>query len=42
LNIIKGTFAALKSQKTAEDIARMRGKKVVDVEAHYYGYGLRK
>jgi ribosomal protein S5 len=37
LNVIKGTFEALRQQKTPTDIARMRGKKVVDVESMYYG-----
>ncbi|KAJ3272266.1 28S ribosomal protein S5, mitochondrial [Terramyces sp. JEL0728] len=37
MNIIKATFEALNKQKKPEDIARMRGKKVVDVEMTYYG-----
>jgi ribosomal protein S5 len=37
LNVIQGTFAALASQKTPSDIAKMRGKKVHDVEMTYYG-----
>lgn len=37
MNVIKGTFEALATQKTPEDVARMRGKKVVDVRQAYYG-----
>jgi ribosomal protein S5 len=42
LNVIKGTFEALKSQRTPADIAKLRGKKVVDVEMNYYGHGFSK
>ncbi|TPX69045.1 hypothetical protein SpCBS45565_g02643 [Spizellomyces sp. 'palustris'] len=38
MNVIKATFAALKQQQRPEDIARARGKRVVDVEMAYYGY----
>ncbi|KAI8876183.1 ribosomal protein S5 domain 2-like protein [Backusella circina FSU 941] len=37
MNVIKATFEALSSQKLPEDIARMRGKKLADVQHVYYG-----
>lgn len=37
MNVIKATFEAFGSQKTPQDIAKMRGKKVFDVEMEYYG-----
>ncbi|KAF7722697.1 28S ribosomal protein S5, mitochondrial [Apophysomyces ossiformis] len=37
MNVIKATFEALSNQKLPEDIARMRGKKLVDVQNVYYG-----
>ena len=37
MNVIKGAFEALGTQKRPVDIARMRGKKVSDVEMTYYG-----
>ena len=37
MNVIKGTFEALGSQKRPIDIARMRGQMVADVEMTYYG-----
>lgn len=37
MNVIKAAFAALDDQKDPSEIARMRGKKVVDVELAYYG-----
>jgi ribosomal protein S5 len=37
MNVIKATFEALKLQRTPEEIARMRGKKIVDVASTYYG-----
>ncbi|KAJ3299396.1 T-complex protein 1 subunit beta [Borealophlyctis nickersoniae] len=37
LNVVKGTFEALKQQKRPEEIAAARGKKVMDVELTYYG-----
>lgn len=37
MNVIKGTFAALASQKRPDEIALARGKKVMDVERTYYG-----
>ncbi|KAJ3016352.1 28S ribosomal protein S5, mitochondrial [Thoreauomyces humboldtii] len=38
MNVIKATFAALLRQRSPEDIARARGKKVEDVELAYYGH----
>ncbi|SAM09206.1 hypothetical protein [Absidia glauca] len=37
MNVIKATFEALSSQKLPEDIAKMRGKKLADVQRTYYG-----
>jgi len=37
MNVIKATFQALRSQRHPEDIARARGKKMVDVRKVYYG-----
>ena len=37
MNVIKATFEALKSQKLPSVIAKERGRRVVDVEAKYYG-----
>jgi ribosomal protein S5 len=38
MNVIKATFEALgQKQKLPEDIARGRGKRVVDVQHTYYG-----
>ncbi|KAI9873913.1 MAG: 28S ribosomal protein S5, mitochondrial [Pleopsidium flavum] len=37
MNVIKATFQALRSQRLPEDIARARGKKLVDVRKVYYG-----
>jgi len=36
MNTAKATMAALLSQKNPEDIARARGKKLVDVRKVYY------
>ena len=36
MNTIKGTIQALLGQKHPEDIARARGKKMVDVRKVYY------
>ncbi|KAI8140766.1 ribosomal protein S5, C-terminal domain-containing protein [Fennellomyces sp. T-0311] len=36
MNVIKATFEALSNQKMPEDIAKMRGKKLADVQAVYY------
>lgn len=38
LNVVKGFFEILRNQKTPNDIALLRGKKVMDVEQSYYGY----
>ncbi|KAI9828130.1 MAG: 28S ribosomal protein S5, mitochondrial [Thelocarpon impressellum] len=37
MNVAKATFQALKSQRLPEDIARARGRKLVDVRKVYYG-----
>lgn len=37
MNVIKAMFAALRSQKLPNTIAKERGKRMVDVEARYYG-----
>jgi small subunit ribosomal protein S5 len=37
MNVIKATFEALSHQKQPDDIARMRGKKLADVQHVYYG-----
>lgn len=37
MNVIKATFEALSNQKLPEDIAKMRGKKLADVQHTYYG-----
>ncbi|KAG0229998.1 28S ribosomal protein S5, mitochondrial [Actinomortierella wolfii] len=37
MNVIKATFEALQKQKLPEDIARGRGKRMVDVQHTYYG-----
>jgi len=36
MNTVKATMQALLSQKNPEDIARARGKKLVDVRKVYY------
>ena len=36
MNTVKATFQALMSQRLPEDIARGRGKKLVDVRKVYY------
>ena len=36
MNIVKATVEALQSQKDPEEIARARGKKMVDVRKVYY------
>ncbi|KAI8891679.1 hypothetical protein BC833DRAFT_626590 [Globomyces pollinis-pini] len=40
MNVIQATIAALASQKTPQDIAKMPGKKVHDLEMTYYGMDL--
>jgi ribosomal protein S5 len=42
MSVTKAAFEALYLQKKPEDIARMRGKKVVDVEREYYGTSIYK
>ena len=37
MNTVKATMQALLSQRLPEDIARARGKKLVDVRKVYYG-----
>ncbi|ORZ11233.1 ribosomal protein S5, C-terminal domain-domain-containing protein [Absidia repens] len=37
MNVIKATFDALSSQRLPDDIAKMRGKKLADVQRAYYG-----
>ncbi|RKP06354.1 ribosomal protein S5 domain 2-type protein [Thamnocephalis sphaerospora] len=37
INVVKGTFEALLRQKSAEAIAKGRGRKLVDVYHQYYG-----
>ncbi|RUS22138.1 ribosomal protein S5, C-terminal domain-containing protein [Endogone sp. FLAS-F59071] len=37
MNVIKATFEALDHQRLPNDIAKMRGKKVLDVQHVYYG-----
>ena len=41
-NVVQATFQALRSQKSPADIARLRGKKVVDMEETYYGKAFTK
>lgn len=37
MNVVKATVEALMSQRLPEDVARARGKKMVDVRKVYYG-----
>ena len=37
MNTIKATMQALLSQRIPEEIARARGKKLVDIRKVYYG-----
>ncbi|CAO3594038.1 unnamed protein product [Absidia cylindrospora] len=37
MNVIKATFEALSNQRLPDDIAKMRGKKLADVQRAYYG-----
>ena len=37
MNVIKATFEALSNQKMPQDNAKMRGKKLADVQSVYYG-----
>ncbi len=38
LNITQAFFEALTLQKSPQDIAQLRGKKIMDVEMTYYGF----
>ncbi|KAI8865670.1 hypothetical protein GQ42DRAFT_112154, partial [Ramicandelaber brevisporus] len=37
MNVVKATFEALLAQRTPEEIARARGRKLTDVYKTYYG-----
>ena len=37
MNMVKATFEALLNQRLPEDVARARGRKLVDVRKVYYG-----
>lgn len=37
INVVKGTFEALRRQRDAQEFARGRGKRLVDVQHVYYG-----
>lgn len=37
MNVVKATFEALLNQRLPEDVARARGRKLVDVRKVYYG-----
>lgn len=37
MNVVKAAFQALTSQRLPDDIARARGRKLVDVRGVYYG-----
>jgi small subunit ribosomal protein S5 len=37
MNVVKAAFEALMSQRTPEEVAKARGKKMVDVRKVYYG-----
>jgi ribosomal protein S5 len=37
MNVVKAFFEAIQKQKTPQDIAKSRGKKLVDVQYRYYG-----
>lgn len=36
MNIVKATYEALMAQRLPEDVARARGRKLVDVRKVYY------
>lgn len=36
MNVVKAAFEALQSQRLPEDVARARGRKMVDVRKVYY------
>ena len=37
MNVVKAAFEALMSQRLPEEVAKARGKKMVDVRKVYYG-----
>lgn len=37
MNVVKAAFQALTSQRMPEEVARARGRKIVDVRGVYYG-----
>lgn len=37
MNVVKAAWQALTNQKLPEDVARARGRKMVDVRKVYYG-----
>lgn len=37
MNVVKATWEALMSQRLPDDVARARGRKMVDVRKVYYG-----
>jgi small subunit ribosomal protein S5 len=37
MNVVKAAFAALTNQRLPEEIAKARGRKMVDVRNVYYG-----
>lgn len=37
MNVVKAAFKALTNQRLPEDVARSRGRKMVDVRKVYYG-----
>lgn len=37
MNVVKAAFEALRSQRLPEDVAKGRGRKMVDVRKVYYG-----
>ena len=37
MNMVKATYEALLKQRLPEDIARARGRKLIDVRKVYYG-----
>lgn len=37
MNVVKAAFEALTNQRLPEDVAKARGKKMVDVRGVYYG-----
>ena len=37
MNVVKATFQAFETQKLPEDLAKARGKNVIDLYRTYYG-----